>query len=185
MYIIAGLGNPGKEYERTRHNTGFIAIDKLAKKHGIIMNQEKHKAVIGKGLINGEKVILIKPQTFMNLSGESIFEVMNFYKESLENFIVIFDDIDLPLGTIRIKDKGSAGTHNGVKSLVKELGSEHFKRIKVGVGKPERKEDLVNYVLGRFSDIEFKEIESSTDNAVNAVEIIIKENVFKAMNEFN
>lgn len=185
MYIIVGLGNPGREYENTRHNTGFIAIDKLANKYNIEISKEKHKALIGTGLIEGEKVILVKPQTFMNLSGESVREVINFYKEEVKNFIVIFDDIDLPIGTIRIKERGSAGTHNGVKSLVHELGTQEFKRIKVGVGSPSGKMDLVSYVLGKFSNEEFKEIEISTNKVVNAIETIIKEGVAKAMNEYN
>ena len=131
MYIIVGLGNPGKEYEKTRHNTGFMVIDKLADKYNIEINKEKHKALIGTGIIEGEKVMLVKPQTFMNLSGEAVLEVMNFYKEALDNLVTIFDDIDLPVGAIRIKERGSAGTHNGVKSLVKELGTQEFKRVKV------------------------------------------------------
>ena len=185
MYIIVGLGNPGREYENTRHNTGFIAIDKLANKYNIEINKEKHKAIIGTGVIEGEKVILVKPQTFMNLSGEAVREVINFYKEEIKNFIVIFDDIDLPVGTIRIKERGSAGTHNGVKSLVHELGTQEFKRIKVGIGSPNGKMDLVSYVLGKFSNEEFKEIEASTNKVVNAIEIIIKDGLAKAMNEYN
>lgn len=185
MYIIVGLGNPGREYENTRHNAGFIAIDKLANKYNIEITKEKHKALIGTGIIEGEKVVLVKPQTFMNLSGEAAYEVMNFYKEELKNFIVIFDDIDLPVGSIRIKERGSAGTHNGVKSIVHELGTQEFKRVKVGIGKPNGKMDLVSYVLGKFSKEEFNEIEKSTDKAVNAVEIIIKDGIAKAMNDYN
>jgi len=185
LYIIVGLGNPGKEYEKTRHNVGFMAIDKLAGKYSIEITKEKHKALIGTGIIEGEKVILVKPQTFMNLSGEAASEVMNFYKEDLKNFIVVFDDIDLPVGTIRIKERGSAGTHNGVKSLVNELGSQEFKRVKVGIGSNKGKMDLVSYVLGKFSTEELNEIEKSTDKAVNAIEIMIKDGVAKAMNDYN
>lgn len=185
MYIIVGLGNPGNEYESTRHNTGFITIDKLANKYNIKISTKKHKALIGSGIINGEKVVLVKPQTYMNLSGEAVYEVVNFYKEELKNVIAIFDDIDLPLGTIRIKEKGSAGTHNGVKSLVHELGSQEFKRIKVGIGKPNEKLDLIGYVLGKFSKEEFVEIEKSTDTVINAVEVILKDGISKAMNEYN
>jgi len=185
VYIIVGLGNPGREYEKTRHNTGFIAIDKLADKYNIEIAKEKHKALIGTGIIEGEKVILVKPQTFMNLSGEAASEVINFYKEDIKNFIVIFDDIDLPVGTIRIKEIGSAGTHNGVKSLVHELGTQEFKRIKVGIGSPNGKMDLVSYVLGKFSNEEFNEIDKSTTDVVKAIELIIKEGVAKAMNEYN
>ena len=185
MYIIVGLGNPGKEYENTRHNTGFMLVDKLADKYNIEITKEKHKALIGTGIIEGEKVILVKPQTFMNLSGESLCEVVNFYKEDTSNVIAIFDDIDLPVGAIRIKERGSAGTHNGVKSLVKELGSQDFKRVKIGVGAPVGKIDLVSHVLGKFSSEEFLEINKSIDKAVNAVETIIKNGVAKAMNDYN
>jgi len=185
LYIVVGLGNPGKEYEKTRHNTGFMAIDKLADKYNIEINKEKHKALVGLGVIEGEKVILVKPQTFMNLSGEAVIEVINFYKEDISNLIVLFDDIDLPIGTIRIKERGSAGTHNGVKSLVKELGTQEFKRVKVGIGGPKGNIDLIGHVLGKFSVEEFCEIEKSIDKATQAIEVIIKDNVLKAMNEFN
>jgi len=185
VYIIVGLGNPGKEYEKTRHNTGFMVIDKLSDKYNIDVNKEKHKALLGSGIINGEKVILVKPQTFMNLSGEAVLEVINFYKEELNKLIIVFDDIDLPVGAIRIKERGSAGTHNGVKSLVHELGSKEFKRIKVGIGSPNKNIDLISHVLGKFSSDEFSEIENSIEKAVNAIEIIIKDGVSKAMNEYN
>ena len=185
LYIIVGLGNPGKEYEKTRHNTGFITIDKLANKYNIEINKEKHKALVGSGTIEGEKVILVKPQTYMNLSGEAAREVLDFYKEDVRNVIAIFDDIDLPLGNIRIKEKGSAGTHNGVKSLVKELGSQDFKRVKVGIGSPTGQMDLISHVLGKFSNEEWEKIDKSSDNAVNAIGIIIRDGILKAMNEYN
>lgn len=185
MYIVVGLGNPGREYENTRHNTGFITIDKLADKYNIDINKEKHKALIGSGVIDGEKVVLVKPQTYMNLSGQAVFEVMNFYKEELSNLIVVFDDVDLPAGTIRIKERGSAGTHNGVKSLVKELGSQEFKRVKVGIGTPNDNRDLIGHVLGKFTDEEFSEIDKSTTDAADSIVLIIKEGVAKAMNKYN
>jgi len=185
LYIIVGLGNPGKEYEKTRHNTGFMVIDKLSKKYKIDISKEKHKALIGTGTIEGEKVLLVKPQTFMNLSGESIQEIMNFYKEDIDNLIVVFDDIDLPIGTIRIKQNGSAGTHNGVKSIVKELNSKEFKRIKVGIGGPDEKANLIGHVLGKFSSEEFEKIDESVTNAAEAVVDIIKDGVLKAMNKYN
>lgn len=185
MKIIVGLGNPGKEYERTRHNTGFMVVDKLADKFNIEIKKEKSKALIGLGEINGEKVMLVKPQTFMNLSGEAVRGLVDFYKEDIKNIFIIFDDIDLEIGKIRIKERGSAGTHNGMKSIVKELGTENFKRIKVGIGKPKEHIDLVNHVLGKFSDEEMKLLEGSIDNAVNAAELIIKEEVAKAMNMHN
>lgn len=185
MFVIVGLGNPGKEYEKTRHNTGFMTIDKLAKKYNIEFNKEKNKALIGSGLIGDEKVILVKPQTFMNLSGEAAREIMEFYKEDMNNFIAIFDDIDLPIGTIRIKERGSAGTHNGVKSLVKELKTQEFKRVKVGIGSPSEKMDLISHVLGKFSEKELELIDESTSKAAEAIECIIKDGVSKAMNTYN
>ena len=185
MYIIIGLGNPGKEYENTRHNTGFITIDKLANKYNIDISKEKHKALIGTGNIEGEKVVLVKPQTYMNLSGEAARLVLDFYKEDVKNVIAVFDDLDLPVGTIRIKERGSAGTHNGVKSLIKELGSQQFKRVKVGTGSSEAKGDLINFVLGKFSNEELVEIEKSTDKAVEAIITIIKDGIVKAMNDYN
>lgn len=185
MKIIVGLGNPGNEYEKTRHNTGFMVVDRLAKKHNIEIKKEKSKALIGTGEINGEKVMLVKPQTFMNLSGEAVRGLIDFYKESIENLLIIFDDIDLDLGNIRIKERGSAGTHNGMKSIVQNLGTVEFKRVKVGIGKPKANVDLVNHVLGKFSEEEFKILTDSIDKAVDASEIIISGNVSKAMNLYN
>ncbi|MEG2871488.1 MAG: aminoacyl-tRNA hydrolase, partial [Clostridium sp.] len=151
MYIIAGLGNPGKEYEGTRHNTGFMTIDVLADRYNIDIREKAHKALIGKGVIEGQKVILVKPQTYMNLSGESIRSVMDFYKVTPENFIVIFDDISLEPGQLRIRKKGSAGGHNGIKNIIAQLGTQEFARIKVGVGAKPPRMDLADYVLGHFS----------------------------------
>lgn len=185
MYIVVGLGNPGKEYEKTRHNTGFMVLDELSKKYKIDISKEKHKALIGFGTIEGEKIILVKPQTFMNLSGESVQEIMNFYKEDINNLIVVFDDIDLPVGTIRIKQNGSAGTHNGVKSIVKELNSKEFKRIKVGIGGPNENVDLIGHVLGKFSSEDLTKIDESIVKASLAVEAIIKDGVISAMNKYN
>jgi PTH1 family peptidyl-tRNA hydrolase len=138
-----------------------MVLDELSKKYKIDISKEKHKALIGAGAIEGEKILLVKPQTFMNLSGESVQEIMNFYKEDIKNLIVIFDDIDLPIGVIRIKQNGSAGTHNGVKSIVKELSSKEFKRIKVGIGGPNEKVDLIGHVLGKFSSEEIPKIDES------------------------
>lgn len=185
MKIIVGLGNPGKEYEKTRHNTGFMVLDRISDKFNIEIKKEKSKALIGTGEINGEKVMLVKPQTFMNLSGEALRPLVEFYKESLENVIVIFDDIDLEIGKIRIKEKGSAGTHNGMKSIVSHLGTENFKRIKVGIGKPKENIDLIGHVLGKFSDEEFKILESSINNAVEATILLIRDEMSKAMNTYN
>lgn len=185
MHIIVGLGNPGKEYDKTRHNTGFMTVDKISKKFGIEIKKEKCKALIGTGEINGEKIILVKPQTYMNLSGEAVRGIMDFYKESLENLIIIFDDIDLDIGSIRIKERGSAGTHNGVKSVVQMLGTEEFKRVKVGIGKPKVKMDLADYVLGKYSDEEFKTIDDSTDKACDAAIMLASNEMAKAMNKYN
>lgn len=185
MKIIVGLGNPGSEYEKTRHNTGFMVIDKIAEKYNIEIKKKKSKALIGTGEINGEKVMLVKPQTFMNLSGEAVRGIMDFYKESIDNLLVVFDDIDLELGNIRIKERGSAGTHNGMKSVVQNVGTVDFKRVKVGIGKPKVNMDLVNYVLGKFSDDELKILTGSIEKAVDAVEIIVSGNVSKAMNLYN
>lgn len=185
MKIIVGLGNPGSEYEKTRHNTGFMVIDKIAEKYNIEIKKEKSKALIGMGEINGEKVMLVKPQTFMNLSGEAVRGIMDFYKESEDNLLIAFDDIDLELGNIRIKERGSAGTHNGMKSVVQNVGTTNFKRVKVGIGKPKGSMDLVNYVLGRFSDDELKILTESIEKAVEAIEIIVSGNVSKAMNLYN
>ncbi len=185
MKVIVGLGNPGSEYEKTRHNTGFMVIDKIAEKYNIEIKKEKSKALIGTGDINGEKVMLVKPQTFMNLSGEAVRGIMDFYKESIDNLLVVFDDIDLELGNIRIKERGSAGTHNGMKSVVQNIGTVDFKRVKVGIGKPKGNMDLVNFVLGKFSDDELKILTESIEKAVEAVEIIVSGNVSKAMNLYN
>ena len=153
MYIIAGLGNPGKKYENTRHNMGFLAVDLLAEKYDIRIDKIKFKALVGEGRIAGQKVLLVKPQTFMNLSGQSIVEIMNFYKEDVENLIVIYDDIDIPTGTIRIRKKGSAGTHNGMRNIVYLLGDDGFPRIRVGIGATDGKQrDLINYVIGGVSN---------------------------------
>lgn len=184
MYVIAGLGNPGKKYENTRHNMGFITIDQLAEKHDIKIDKLKFKALVGEGRIAGQKVLLVKPQTYMNLSGESIRDVMNFYKLEPENLIVIYDDIDIEAGTLRIRKFGSAGTHNGMKSVVYQLQSDRFPRIRVGIGS-QKKGDLVNFVIGGFSKEEVPVLEEAISNAVLAVECIVEEGIDKAMNQYN
>ena len=153
MFVIVGLGNPGKKYENTRHNVGFMAIDALAEKYGISISEKKHKALCGTGVIEGVKVLLVKPQTYMNLSGESVGDVMNFYKlDPEEEMMVIYDDISLAPGNIRIRKKGSAGGHNGIKSLIAHTGTQGFMRIKIGVGEKPSGWDLADYVLGHFSE---------------------------------
>ncbi len=186
MYIIAGLGNPGKNYVNTRHNMGFEIIDTIASKFNIKMNKEKFNALIGEGNISGEKVLLVKPQTFMNLSGESIREFLNWYKISSENLIVIYDDISMPVGKLRLRPKGSAGGHNGIKSIIYQTGSDVFPRIKVGIGAPQNKDyDLADYVLGKFSKQEIDVLIPVAVKAADAVEAIISKGIEKAMSEFN
>ena len=186
MKIIAGLGNPTKEYEGTRHNIGFSVIDKLADKYNISMNEKKHKAICGKGMIEGEKVILLKPQTYMNLSGESVVDAVNFYKvDPEEDVIIIYDDIDLDVGKLRIRAKGSAGGHNGMKNIIAHLGTQVFPRIRVGVGAKPKDWDLADYVLGRFPKEELPEIEAGRETACEAVKIIVSQGAGAAMNRIN
>ena len=185
MYIIAGLGNPGKEYAGSRHNVGFMTLDELADRYNIDVREKAHKALIGKGMIEGNKVILVKPQTYMNLSGESIRSVMDYYKTEPSEFIVIYDDISLDVGQLRIRKKGSAGGHNGMKNIISHLGTEVFPRIKVGVGEKPKKYDLADYVLSRFSKEERAIMEEGYQKAVEAVEMILRGEMDEAMNKFN
>lgn len=186
MYIIAGLGNPGKQYEGTRHNIGWQVIDALSDKHGIRVLENKFKGLIGKGMINGEKIILVKPLTYMNLSGECIGEIVNYFKidETFE-LIVIADDISLDVGFIRMRKKGSAGGHNGLKSIIAHLGHENFIRMKMGVGDKPAGYDLADYVLGHFNKEENEILADSKKNAVLAIETIISDGIDKAMNLYN
>ena len=184
MFIIAGLGNPGRKYENTRHNMGFIAVDLLAEKYGIKVDKIKFKALVGEGRIAGRKVLLVKPQTYMNLSGESIREVMSFYKEGIENLIVIYDDIDIPTGTIRVRKKGSAGTHNGMRNIVYLLQDDNFPRIRVGIGS-DKKVDLINYVTGGVTKGEKELLEGALVKAADAAAAIVEKGIEKAMNEYN
>ena len=186
MFIIAGLGNPTKEYEHTRHNVGFDTIDCIADQYGMSINEKKHKALVGKGMIEGQKVILLKPQTFMNLSGESIRAALDFYKiDEKDELIVIYDDISLPPGQLRIRKKGSAGGHNGIKNIIAHLGHDSFMRIKVGVGEKPAGYDLADYVLGRFSKEERAVMEEAFREASEAIEVMIAEGPDAAMNLFN
>lgn len=182
---MSDFGNPGKEYEKTRHNVGFRAIDKLAKNNGIDMTKNKFDAIIGEGRIGNEKVILIKPQTYMNLSGNSVRQVMDFYKLESQNLIVIYDDIDIAVGKLRIRPSGSSGTHNGMRNIVQLLSSEDFPRIRIGTDKPKFKMNLADYVLMPFSKEEEVFIEKVTEEAANAAEKIVISGVQVAMNEFN
>lgn len=186
MYVIAGLGNPGSQYEMTRHNIGFEALDYIADKYSIKVKKIKHKAVIGEGTICGEKVLLVKPQTFMNNSGESIGEIASFYKVPPENIIIIYDDVALEVAKIRIRKGGSAGGHNGMKSIIYHLNSDQFPRIRIGVGSPTHADyDLADYVLGRFDKSEIKPLEEAIIKTADALELIIKDNIDKAMNKYN
>jgi PTH1 family peptidyl-tRNA hydrolase len=185
MYLIVGLGNPETDYARTRHNMGFNAINKLAEKFGIEITKTKFKALYGTGNINNEKVVLIKPQTYMNLSGEAVQEFVNFYKVDIENVIVIYDDIDTEPGKIRIRKTGGPGTHNGMKSVVSCLSSEKFPRVRIGIGMPEYKGDLINYVLGYIPEDEQKVLQEGVETAEKAIEEIIKNGIDIAMNKFN
>ena len=186
MYLIAGLGNPVEKYVSTRHNMGFSAIDYISQKNGIEVKKIKHKAIIGEGNLGGEKVVLAKPQTFMNLSGESIREIAQWYKIENDKIIILYDDISLPVGTIRIREKGSAGGHNGIKNIIYQLNSDVFPRIKIGVGAPEHPDyDIKDFVLGRFSDDEVKILIDSVIRVASAVEEIIKNDPKSAMNKYN
>ena len=186
MYIIAGLGNPGKKYEETRHNMGFMAVDFLAEKYDIKVNKIRFRALTGEGRIAGQKVLLLKPQTYMNLSGESVRSLLDYYKvDEEQELLVIYDDISLGVGQIRIRAKGSAGGHNGIKNIIAHLGGQVFPRIKVGVGEKPPKWDLADYVLGHFSKEEQEQMEEGYEHAVCAVKEIVTGNIEAAMNEYN
>lgn len=185
MFVIVGLGNPGREYETTRHNAGFCVIDALAGRYNITVTEKKHKALCGKGLIEGHKVILVKPQTYMNLSGESIRSLLDFYKISEEELIIIYDDISLAPGQLRIRTKGSAGGHNGIKSIIAHLGTQEFPRIRVGVGEKPKEMDLAAYVLSRFSAGEREIMEETYQTAAMAAAAMMNDGIDSAMNRFN
>ncbi len=185
MYVIAGLGNPTKEYDGTRHNVGFEVIDILADKAGTTVLEKKHKALYGRGMIGGEKVVLAKPQTFMNLSGESIRSLADFYKVEPDHIIVICDDINLSEGRLRIRLKGSAGGHNGLKNIISHLGTQDFPRVRVGVGEKPRGMDLADYVLGRFPKEQRELMDTAYHDAADAVCMMIEKGADAAMNHFN
>jgi len=186
MYLIVGLGNPTKDYAHTRHNVGFDAIDYLADKYQIDIREKKHKGLVGKGVIDGEKVVLLKPLTYMNLSGESVRAALDFYKmDEKEELIVIYDDISLEPGQLRIRKKGSAGGHNGIKNIISHLGHDTFMRIKVGVGEKPAGYDLADYVLGHFSKEDRFIMEDAFQKTADAVKVMITDGPDAAMNEFN
>ena len=184
MYGIAGLGNPGRQYEKTRHNMGFLVVDEFAAAHGIDVRRIKHKALIGEGRIAGEKILLVKPQTYMNLSGESLREVMAYYDVPMENLIVVYDDMDLETGTLRIRKKGSSGSHNGMKSVIYQLQSDEFPRIRIGIGSTSG-DEWKDYVTGQVTEKEAGILAETIRNAAAALECILTDGIDIAMNRFN
>lgn len=185
LFLIIGLGNPGNRYDNTKHNVGFETVDLLADKYHIKVSKLKHKALCGDGHIENKKVVLVKPQTFMNLSGESVREMVEWYKIPLQNIILIYDDIDLQLGKIRVRARGSSGTHNGMRSVLYHVQSEDFPRIRIGIGRPPEGWDLADYVLSRFSSNEREAISGSVSQAAEAVAVIVKSGPEAAMNQYN
>lgn len=186
MFVIVGLGNPEKKYEGTRHNIGFAVIDALADKYNISIKDKKHKALCGTGVIEGVKVMLVKPLTYMNLSGDSVADVMNFYKlDPEEDMIVVYDDISLAPGNIRVRKKGSAGGHNGIKSIIARCGTQNFMRVKVGVGEKPEGWDLADHVLGHFSDEDSRLVREAVDDAIGAIVMMSRGDVDQAMNNYN
>ena len=185
MFLIVGLGNPEEKYEKTRHNMGFNTIDKISKKYNIEFDKNKFEGIYGIGSIYGEKVILLKPQTYMNLSGRSLAPMANFYKVDIQNIIVIYDDMDIEVGAIKLRKKGGPGSHNGMKSVVEELNSTDFPRVRVGIGKPEFKNDTINYVIGKVPEEEYKKLQQGEEKAADAAIYYIKNGIDNTMNIFN
>ena len=185
MYLIVGLGNPEEEYSKTRHNMGFNAINKIAKEYGIEVNKKKFQGLYESGIIEDQKVILIKPQTYMNSSGNSVKEIVDYFKIEKENIIVVYDDMDIEPGKIKIRKKGSAGGHNGMKSIIQMLGTDEFPRIRIGIGRPEHNGDEINYVIGAIPEEEIEELEKGVEKAKGAVIEILKNGIDAAMNKFN
>ncbi|MGL4989674.1 MAG: aminoacyl-tRNA hydrolase [Sarcina sp.] len=183
MFLIVGLGNPGKEYEKTRHNIGFETIDYIADKYSIDINRTKFNGNYGEGFINGKKVILLKPQTYMNLSGNSIIQFINFYKLQKDEVVIIYDDISLNIGKIRIREKGSAGGHNGIKSIIQNFGTDIFPRFKIGVGAPEY--NLISHVLGKFPNEDWEHMKNVMPVVSEALCEVLKVDTKSAMNKFN
>jgi len=185
MYVIVGLGNPGTEYALTRHNVGFITIDVLSEMFKLKLTHRAHKALVGSGYIGTEKVVLAKPLTFMNLSGESVVKLVNWYKLDMNKLIIIYDDIDLPVGEIRIRPSGSAGTHNGMKSIIYSLGRDDFARIRVGVGSPNGEKPLAAHVLSKPGEEEQRPLTESIKSAAMAAKLIIEKGVGEAQATYN
>ncbi len=185
MKVVIGLGNPGKKYEGTRHNVGFMTIDKISEMWGIPVQQAKFRALVGEGRIESERVLLVKPQTYMNLSGESVAEVLKFYKLEVDDILVIFDDLDLPAGQLRLREKGSAGGHNGMKSIIAHVGTQEFKRAKIGINRPLPGRSVSDYVLDDFSKAERPYIDEAIELAAKASAMWTKESFVNVMNHFN
>ncbi|MDW7674886.1 MAG: aminoacyl-tRNA hydrolase [Bacillota bacterium] len=185
MKLIVGLGNPGKKYELTKHNIGFLIVDQLADEFGHAEFKEKNKVQLTEGTIKNEKVLFVKPQTFMNLSGHGVAPIANFYKIEPQDILIIYDDLDLEFGSIRLRKKGGAGGHNGMKSLIQMLGTEEFLRLKVGIGRPPQGWQTADYVLSRFTDEEWPAMENAIKKSVKAVTALITEGIDQAMNNYN
>lgn len=185
MYAVIGLGNPGKQYSGTRHNIGFEIIDYIARENNVSVTKIKHKSLCGEMFVGGEKVLLVKPQTYMNRSGEAVLDIHKYYKIPLENIIVIYDDIDLAVGKLRIRKKGSAGTHNGMRSILYQIQSEEFPRIRFGVGRPRYSESLIDFVIGKFYKDDIETIKELIETSAKAVEEIVKAGVDSSMNKYN
>lgn len=185
MYLIVGLGNPESDYGKTRHNMGFNTVNLLAKMYNIDITKTKFNSLYGNGMIHDEKVILVKPQTFMNLSGEAVRDFSNYYKIEIENILVIYDDIDLEPGRIRVRKSGSPGSHNGMKSVVNSLKTQDFPRVRVGIGKPQNGRNLIEYVIGAIDEVDIPKLEDGVKLAVKAIDEILKNNIDIAMNKFN
>lgn len=185
MYLVVGLGNPGKDYANTRHNVGFDTVEVLAERNNIILSKLKFKSLYGEGTIGGQKVILVKPQTYMNNSGIAVRDIVDFYKIPVENIIVIVDDIDIGFADLRIRAKGSSGSHNGLKSIIYHLRDDNFPRIRIGIGQKHPEQDLSDFVLSRFSKEERIDIDVTIQRAAEAAETIVRDGVNQAMNEFN
>ena len=185
MKLIVGLGNPGPEYEKTRHNVGFMGVDRLAEALHIKIDKQKFQSLLGETNVNGEKVILLKPMTYMNLSGQAVRASMDWYKPELEDFVVLFDDMDIPLGSIRLRMKGSAGGHNGIKSIIQHIGTQDFQRIKIGIGRPNRGQEVIRHVLQPFEKQEWEPVVQSIDKASDAAQFFINNGFTLTMNRFN
>lgn len=185
MYVVVGLGNPGKDYTNTRHNIGFNVVDLIGKRNNISLNKIKFNSIYGEGNIRGEKILLVKPQTYMNNSGTSVRDISQYYKIPIENIIVVVDDIDIEFSSVKLRAKGSAGSHNGLKSIINHIQRDDFPRVKVGIGKKYEKQDLADFVLSRFSKDEQIDIDMSIITAAEAVESIIIDGMEVAMNKYN